>query len=117
MKADEVRPQKWLWHANYPIRILYDDSEYSVIWGKYENTKALGVRWNGGKDVGFPNQGGYSTWYVEPDFIAISILQRLLTIAMDKDNDREYLDNINFAIQELTNQMETEQPDHKSKTV
>jgi hypothetical protein len=104
MKANEVRPQKWLWDENYPIRILYDDDEYSVIWGKYENVKALGVRWNGGTDVGYPGQGGHPTWYVEPDFIAIAILQRLLTLAVD-NNDREYLDNIIFAIQELRNKM------------
>ena len=103
MTADKVRPQKWFWHANYPIRILYDDGEYSVIWGKYENTKALGVRWNGGTDVGFPNQGGYPTWYIEPDFIAIGIIKNLL---IDNDNDTEYLDNINFAMRELTKKME-----------
>lgn len=104
MKAYEVRPQKWLCHVNYPIRILYDDGEYSVIWGKYENTKALGVRWNGGTDVGFPNQGGYPTWYIEPDFIAIVILRKLLTSTIEK----EYLENINFAIQEFTNKMTVE---------
>lgn len=104
MKAKEVRPQKWLWHENYPIRILYDNSEYSVIWGKYENTKALGVRWNGGKDVGYPSQGGYPTWYIEPDFIAITILENLLTLTL-KNNKEEYLKNINFAIQELKNKM------------
>lgn len=107
MRAEEVRPQKWLWDENYPIRILYDDDEYSVIWGKYENTTALGVRWNGGTDVGYPGQGGHPTWYVEPDFIAIAILQRLLTLAID-NNEREYLENINFAIQELTNKMTLE---------
>ena len=74
MRAEEVRPQKWLWDENYSIRVLYDDGDYSVIWGKYENVRALGVRWNGGTDVGYPGQGGHPTWYVEPDFIAIAIL-------------------------------------------
>ncbi len=104
MEANEVRPQKWLWDENYPIRILYEDNEYSVIWGKYENVKALGVRWSGGTDVGYPGQGGHPTWYVEPDFIAIAILQRVLTLAVDQNN-RAYIANINFAIQELTNKM------------
>ena len=107
MRANKVRPHKWLVDTNYPIRILYDDGDYSVIWGKYENTRALGVRWNGGTEVGYPGQGGHPTWYVEPDFIAISILQRLLTFAID-NNETEFLDNINFAIQELTDKMTNE---------
>lgn len=107
MRAEEVTPQKWLRDSNYPIRILYDDGDYSVIWGKYEDTRALGVRWNGGTDIGYPGQGAHPTWYVEPDFISISILQRILTLAID-NNDREHLDNIHFAIQELTDKMTTE---------
>ena len=107
MRADEVRPQKWCWDVNYPIRVLYDDDEYSVIWGKYENIKALGVRYNGETDIGYPGQGAHPTWYVEPDFIAISILQRILIIAID-DNDTDHLADINFAIQELTGKMSSE---------
>lgn len=108
MRADEVTPQKWRQDENYRIRILYDDGEYSVIWGKYEETRALGVRWNGGTtEIGYPGQGAHPTWYVEPDFIAISILQRILTLAID-NNDREHIDDIHFAIRELTNKMTTE---------
>ena len=80
MKANEVAPQKWRQDLSYPIRVLYDDGKYSVIWGKYEDTKSLGVRWNGGTDVGYPGQGAHPTWYVEPDFIAISILQRIFRL-------------------------------------
>lgn len=107
MKANEVRPQKWLWDKNYPIRVLYDDEEYSIIWGKYENTRALGVRWNGGTEIGYPGQGAHPTWYVEPDFIAIVILQRILNIAID-NNDRKHITDITFAIQELTDKMTNE---------
>lgn len=109
MRAHEVKPHKWQWDANYPIRILYDDDEYSVIWGKYENTKALGVRWNGGTEIGFPGQGAHPTWYVEPDFIAISILQRLLTLAID-NNEVESLENLHFAISELSIKMTGDEP-------
>lgn len=105
MKAKQVSPQKWLWDVNYPIRVLYDDDEYSIIWGKYENIEAMGVRWSGGVDnIGYPGQGGYPTWYIEPDFIAITIVQRLLNLAID-NIDYEYLDNINFAMQKLTIKM------------
>lgn len=104
MKAEEVKPQKWLWDESYPLRVLYDDGEYSVIWGKYEDNKALGVRWNDGTNVGYPGQGVHPTWYVEPDFIAIAILQRVLTLAID-NKDCKYLENIKFAINELTDKM------------
>lgn len=106
MRAHEVRPQKWLQDESYPIRILYDDEEYSIIWGKYEGKKALGVRWNGGTEVGYPGQGGHPTWYVEPDFVAIGVLQRILTMAIDA-TDRSRIDNIVFATNELTDKMLT----------
>jgi hypothetical protein len=32
MKAEKVTPQKWLWDAAYPLRVLYDDGDYSIIW-------------------------------------------------------------------------------------
>jgi hypothetical protein len=106
MKASEVRPKDWLQDESYPIRILYDNDEedYSIIWGKYKNHKALGVRWRGEINRGYPGQGIYPTWYVEPDFIAITILYRILTLAIDEDNI-EYLENIQFAISELTDKM------------
>jgi len=109
MKAEKVKPKDWLWDEHYPIRIVFesDEENYSVIWGKYKRNKALGVRWNGGTTRGYPGQGGHPTWYVEPDFIAIAILQRLLTLAIDSGQTK-YLDNIKFAINELTDQMTNE---------
>ncbi|HOF62574.1 MAG TPA: hypothetical protein PLM82_13440 [Candidatus Latescibacteria bacterium] len=43
----DVRPEKW---SN--VLDLYDDGEYSAIWGNYdENPKrCLGVRWNEGQN-------------------------------------------------------------------
>ena len=110
MKAIKVKPKDWLWDENYPILVLFDSDEenYSVIWGQYKKNKALGVRWKkGGTARGYPGQGGHPTWYVEPDFIAIVILQRLLTLSIDK-GDTKYLDNIKFAINELTDKMVNE---------
>jgi hypothetical protein len=104
MKANEVNPAKWLEDKDYPIRILFDNGDYSVIWGKYEKNMALGVRWNGDSNIGYPRQGEYPTWYVEPDFIAFSILQTLFTLAVN-DTDNLYLENIKFAINELTDKM------------
>ena len=51
-----VRPRKW---GN--VIDLYDDGEYSAIWGNYDgsNNRCLGVRWNGAEgEYGYPNQGG-----------------------------------------------------------
>lgn len=102
MKASEVNPKNWNLDTNYPIKVLYDDEDYSVIWGKYKDKKSLGARWSGDEERGYPGQGEYPTWYVEPDFIAIAILQRILTQAIDSKNS-QYLDNIYFAINELMN--------------
>lgn len=104
MNAIDVKPKDWLWDQKYPIRVLYDDGDYSVIWGKYQHTPALGVRWNGGLERGYPGQGGHPTWYVEPDFIAVAILHRLLTSALDR-GDTTYISNIQFAINELNIKM------------
>jgi hypothetical protein len=73
--AADVRPEKW---SN--ITILFDDGEYSVISGIYEQRKAaLGERWNGPDDsLGFPNVAGNPVWHVVPDFLAIPILHGLL---------------------------------------
>lgn len=101
MNAIEVTPKKWLRDASYPIRILYDYDGYSVIWGKYEDNKALGVRYNeANTEKGYPVGRGGPEWYVEPDFLAIVIIQHLLTIAVENNNS-EYLDNIKFALNEL----------------
>jgi len=92
------------WTGITQYEFLYDDGEYSVIWGKYENTPALGVRWNDGTEVGYPRQGAHPTWYVEPDFLAISILQRLQIICI-QENDLDRLEDVNFSIQELSTKM------------
>ena len=108
MNANEVKPHRWCWDDSYPIKVLYDDGEYSVIWGKYDGVKFLGTRWNGDEiqedDKGYPRQGKYPTWYVEPDFIATAILQKLLNEAIE-NGKKKFIDNIIFAIKELTNKI------------
>ena len=104
MDAADVRPKDWLWDENYPVKVLFDDGEYSAIWGKYQDQPALGVRWNGGTDRGYPGQGGHPTWYVEPDFIAVTILHRLFTSAIETGNS-DHMENIQIAIRELRSKM------------
>jgi hypothetical protein len=69
--GNTVRPHKW---SN--IIDLYDDGDYSAIWGSYDGStsRCLGVRWNGGQSHGYPNQGNNPLWYVEPDFVTKNLL-------------------------------------------
>ncbi len=86
--GNKVRPHKW-----ENIIDLYDDEEYSAIWGFYDGNKGkLGVRWNGGLDVGFPHQGKYSLWYIEPEYLVKNILHIEIIIAMCKNK----INSINF---------------------
>ena len=95
----DVRPAKWS-----DIIDLYDDGEYSAIWGRYENgaQRELGVRWNGYDDSkGFPLSSGHPVWYVEPYYIARGILPVLLerTLAVPQSGGNK--DNILTAMSEL----------------
>jgi hypothetical protein len=72
-----VRPRKWA-----DIEVLFDDGSYSVISGRYDggNHSVLGMRWNGTEgELGYPNMAGNPVWHVVPEFLAIAILQALLS--------------------------------------
>ena len=99
MDGHDVRPAKWS-----DVIDLYDDGEYSAIWGRYENApcRVLGVRWNGhdgGK--GFPLSSGHPVWHVEPDFLAKGILSALLEQSLSSSFVGGQTDNIVTAITEL----------------
>jgi len=98
MNAPEVKSKEWTKDPNYPVRVLYDDGEYTIILGKYFDTPALGSRWN------HTIEGQKPHWHIESDFISTAILQRLLTYAIDRQN-YGYYDNILFAIGELNKQI------------
>ena len=70
--GNSVRPHKWT-----KVIDLYDDGTNSAIWGSFENAadRCLGVRYNDD----YPNQGGNSLWYVEPNFVTKNILFDLLS--------------------------------------
>ncbi len=91
----KVRPQKW---SN--VIDLYDDGDYSAIWGSYDgdHQRCLGVRWN----ENFPNQGGNPLWYVEPSFVRKQILLSLLGIVVQSDSPQRslYIQNIQIALNE-----------------
>ena len=72
--AADVTPGKWS-----EIIILFDNGNYSMIAGIYEENQALGERWNGENgQLGFPNTAGYPVWHVIPDFLEISVLHGIL---------------------------------------
>lgn len=100
-RVNEVRPKIW-----EDVIDLYDDGDYSAIWGRREGAKnrSLGVRWNGGRDyAGYPNQGKNPVWYSEPPFMNYAILCALLQEAKNmKDHPRSesFEQNILVALQE-----------------
>lgn len=80
MNPTNVNPAAWSDHE-----VIFDDleSEYSALWGKYQGKLCLGTRWNGPhEERGYPGQGQYPLWFVEPDFLTLAILQRLFIEAM-----------------------------------
>jgi hypothetical protein len=99
--GSSVRPKKW-----ENVLDLYDDGEYSAIWGSYdgEPVRCLGVRWNGeGGGVGYPNQGPNPLWHVEPAFLAKGILFALLEKVNFSDPvDKQHLNNILEALRECS---------------
>lgn len=90
--GNQVRPYKWS-----RVIDLYDDGVNSAIWGSYENdpVRVLGVRYNDD----YPNQGGNSLWYVEPDFVTKAVLLELLNRVI-RDPNCGNLQNIIIALQE-----------------
>ena len=99
MNGHEVRPAKWS-----DVIDLYDDGEYSAIWGRYENApwRVLGVRWDGEDDAkGFPLSSGHPVWHVEPDYFAKGILSAMLDRTLSLPGIGGNKDNIVTAMTEL----------------
>jgi hypothetical protein len=96
--GSDVRPLKW-----EDVIDLYDDGQYSAIWGRYEGNPCLGVRWNGAEgECGYPSQGGNPLWYVEPEFTTKQILLTLLDRANTETGQRrdEYVQNVLTALRQ-----------------
>lgn len=84
---------------------LYDDGDYVAIWGNFDGsaTRELGVRWKGeGEQMGYPSRGANALWHIEPRFLVLPILFKLLdsTLAVDTPEDEERAINIKIAISE-----------------
>lgn len=97
----DVRPEKWL-----NVIDLYDDGEYSAIWGKYDGNpkRCLGVRWNDCEDSAI----GHPRWHIEPNFTAQGVLNALFNkvlVVPSLPRHAEYKDNIVKAQEELALQL------------
>ena len=104
VSGHDVRPAKWS-----DVIDLYDDGEYSAIWGRYENgaPRELGVRWNGYDDSkGFPLSSGHPVWHVEPYYLARGILPVLLERTLSVPQSGGCKDNILIAMSELAKRYE-----------
>ena len=101
--AKDVKPGRWI-----NVQVLYDDGEYSCIWGDYDDSfdhpirpsvrGHLGVRWNEAPHgTGYPSARGYPQWYVEPHFLVRPVLtglrEKLLSQPASPERD-EYLRRI-----------------------
>lgn len=69
----------------FPVdKVLYDDDEFSVIWGTWDKgDKCLGMRWNGSTDSTYPNgypigKGGRPIWLVIPTDLSVPFVTGLL---------------------------------------
>lgn len=91
-----VRPVKW-----QRVLDLYDDGEYSAIWGSYDGNpeRSLGVRWNGDDNQGYPNQGSNPLWFVEPEFTTKMILLELCS-RVNSDSKLGNMKNVLVALNE-----------------
>lgn len=101
INGKSVRPPSW-----NDVLDLYDDGEYSAIWGCYANgsQRVLGVRWNGYDTAsnGFPLSSGCPVWYIEPDFLAKDILSTLLMQTLSSPKVGGNRNNILTALDELS---------------
>ena len=83
---------------------LYDDGKYSVIWGTYDGDRHLATRWNG-EDLGYPHQGSYPVWYIEPGFMTETILLKILSLNLGVGDrsaiDTEHIDNTYRALEDF----------------
>lgn len=61
-----------------PYEVIYKDMEerWAIVSIKWDGKPSLGIRWFWDSN-GMPNGHGYSTWFVIPDEIVLSILNGL----------------------------------------
>jgi hypothetical protein len=107
MRPEQVNPNAWSNHE-----VIYDDGEFSSVWGQFNGSRCLGTRWNGETDDerGYPGQGAYPLWFVVPPFLALSTLERLHTAAIQSNLANPQREPYAQKIQDAIRQFESSSP-------
>jgi hypothetical protein len=76
-KPEEVNP-----HNFHVDQIIYNDGDFSIVWGEWEDGNMhLAMRWNGSdNDAGYPKTFGHPVWFLIPAGLSIPILRGVLGI-------------------------------------
>jgi len=78
--------------SNFKVdKIIYNDDEFSIAFGtSANNSKIIGMRWNGDDDenIGFPNSYNKPMWFVIPSDLAKNFIT---TLTDNKFTDKELL--------------------------
>src|SRR5215216_4999812 len=66
----QVNPAAWQNHE-----VIFNDDEFSGVWGQYKGNYCLGIRWNGdtADERGYPGHGPYPPWFVVPEYLTLSV--------------------------------------------
>lgn len=85
MRPENVNP------GNFQvIDVVYDNQEFSIAFGLWENRdRVLAMRWNGENDneAGYPKTFGHPMWFIISDELRIPILSSLIGLS-SSDNDK-----------------------------
>lgn len=82
MHPNRVNPRDWSEHE-----VIFNDLRegFSGVWGLFRGAPALGLRWDGDEEErGYPGQGAYPLWFVIPEYLTLSTLERLLTTSIER---------------------------------
>lgn len=74
-QPEQVNPHNYQVH-----QILYNDGDFSIAWGQWEDgTMRVALRWNGeGDDAGYPKTFGHPVWFQLPEHLTIPVLRGIL---------------------------------------
>lgn len=102
MITNAVDDKKWK-----DVSVLFDDGDFSVIWGKFSENNSIdepymGMRWNGkGDKVGYPQFSFNPRWLVIPDSISILVLKGLKDLGLNEPKNKNiHLKEIDKALNE-----------------
>jgi hypothetical protein len=76
------RPQDVNPHNFHVDEVLYDDGDFSIVWGTWEaHMRCLAMRWNGkDDDAGYPKTFGNPVWFVLPPTLSKPITAAILGV-------------------------------------